>query len=139
MNHRIVAIALSIFTSSLLLSCTPEPIAIAPVDKDFDRNETSKKGTVFSPLMPGSLWRVVSPMLNCRIEPGTEKAIVKQFNRGDIIQAEVWRGGADEVLVNPLDGEGKPWMHVRGDRHIKTPSQITRCYVRANGNSINSY
>ena len=139
MNYRVVTIAFSLLASSLALSCTPERIAIAPVDKDFYRNETSKKGTVFSPLMPGSLWRVVSPKLDCHIEPGIEQAIVKQFSRGDIIQAEVWRGGADEVLVNPLDSEGKPWMHVRGERNIKTPAQITRCYVRANGNYITLY
>lgn len=139
MNYRVVSIALSIFISSLVFSCASEPMAIAPVDKDFYRNETPKKGTVFSPLMPGSLWRVISPTLDCHIEPGTEKAIVKQFARGDLIQAEVWRGGADEVLVNPLDSEGKPWMHVRGERNIKTPAQITRCYVRANGRYINLY
>lgn len=139
MNYRVMAIAFSILTSSLVLSCTPEPMAIAPVDTDFYRNETSKKGTVFSPLMPGSLWRVVSQTLDCHIEPGTEQAIVKQFSRGDIIQAEVWRGGADEVLVNPLDNEGKPWMHVRGEGNINNPAQITRCYVRANGRYINHY
>lgn len=93
---------------------------------DYYRNEAPVKGYAPSPLMAGSLWRVVANKLNCRQKPGSKYPIQRQFKVGDILQAEVGWGGADEVLVNALDNKGFPWMAVRGK------AQDERCYVRAN-------
>jgi hypothetical protein len=93
---------------------------------DYDRNEAPIKGSIRPPLMAGSLWRVVAAELHCRRTPDVKAAIVRQFQRNDILQAEVYRGGSDEVLVNARDANGKPWMPVRG----QNSSQL--CYVRAN-------
>ncbi|MBC6478931.1 MAG: hypothetical protein EBE86_004570 [Hormoscilla sp. GUM202] len=139
MNYRKLTIALFLLAASLApISCGQNPGG-SSVDKltDYYRNDTPVKGTTFSPLMPGSLWRVVASQLNCYTDPlADSKIIITQFSRNDIIQAEVWRGGADEVLVNELDSEGKPWMHIRGGRNIDSPADLTRCYVRANSRYI---
>lgn len=93
---------------------------------DYFRNEAPVKGTAPRPLMPGSLWRVTAATLNCRHQPSLTGAIVRTFQQGAIVQVEVYRGGADEVLLNVVDADGKPWMPVRGQR------LADRCYVRAN-------
>lgn len=77
-------------------------------------------------LQAGSLWQVVSRGLNCRVAPDINRPIVRQYRQGAILEAEVGRGGSDEVLSNALDGRGKPWMLVRGKRFGD------QCYVRAN-------
>lgn len=102
--------------------------ATADRNGDFYGNLTPVQGMVppGSKLSPGSLWQVVSPGLNCRRAADGKAAVVRQFARGDVLQVEVFRGGSDEVLVNAKDGQGKPWMPVRG----KTLSDL--CYVRAN-------
>ncbi|MDX2242785.1 MAG: hypothetical protein NW224_19015 [Leptolyngbyaceae cyanobacterium bins.302] len=63
--------------------------------------------------MPGSLWRVVSPALNCRRQPNASSPVMRQYKAGDILQVEVYRGGSDEVHLNAKDATGKPWMRVR--------------------------
>lgn len=81
--------------------------------------------------MQGSLWQVVSPGLNCRSSAGTNYEIVRQFSQGDILQADVGRGGADEVLENTRDDRGKPWMRARSEQ-----GESYNCYVRANSRYI---
>ncbi len=105
---------------------------------DYYSNEAPLKGTAPSPLMAGSLWLVVKNQLNCRQNAGRNEPIIRQFKKGDIIQAEVGRGGADEVLINALDDQGKPWMYVRGGKDVKD-LPIRSCYVRANQRYIQPY
>lgn len=138
MNYRTIPIAMFLFAASFSsISCSQNPTGSLGKLTDYYRNDTPVKGTTFSPLMPGSLWRVVASDLNCYSDPqANSKIVITQFSRNDIIQAEVWRGGADEVLVNELDSEGKPWMLIRGGRHIKSPADLTRCHVRANSRYI---
>jgi len=93
---------------------------------DYYHNKAPYQGKADSPLMAGSLWQVVSVRLNCRRTPGSQQPVVRQFQRSAVLQVEVFRGGSDEVLLNPRDGDGKPWMPVRG----KTSADL--CYVRAN-------
>jgi hypothetical protein len=112
------------------IAALTEPYPLPDRQGDYYTNHTPLKGKVpkASKLMPGSLWLVVSAGLNCRRSLTTKSAIVRQFKRGDVLQAEVARGGSDEVLQNAKDTEGRPWMPVR-------PKSLERkdiCYVRAN-------
>lgn len=94
---------------------------------DYRSNEAPlKRQNPPRPLQAGSLWQVVPQSLNCRVAPGTHQPILRQYQRGAILEAEVGRGGSDEVLLNALDAERKPWMAVRGK------GVEDRCYVRAN-------
>lgn len=77
-------------------------------------------------LMPGSLWRVVSRSAEGRSRPGGG-SVVRTFAKGSIIQADVGRGGADEVFINARDAGGRPWMRVR-----TASGEALGCYVRAN-------
>jgi hypothetical protein len=97
---------------------------------DYWSNEAPLKGRVpqGSRLMPGSLWQVVSGGLNCRRKPRANQPVVRQFGQGAILQAEVYRGGSDEVLQNSRDASGKPWMWVRANSLRLEDA----CYVRAN-------
>jgi hypothetical protein len=121
-NGLLLLAALS--ASSLALAAPPLP----QPDRqgDYYSNEAPVKGQAPPPLMAGSLWQVVALQLNCRRDPGLNQPIVRQFIQGDWLQAEVYRGGSDEVLLNALDGTGKPWMPVRGK------TWRDRCFVRAN-------
>jgi hypothetical protein len=83
---------------------------------------------------PGSLWQVVSPGLNCRRVSGMQSPIVRQFKKGTILQADVGRGGSDEVMINGKDKQGKPWMRVRS-----TAGETYNCNVRANRRYIQPY
>ncbi|MEB3295188.1 MAG: hypothetical protein VKJ24_18700 [Synechococcales bacterium] len=96
---------------------------------DYYSNEGSQQGSVpnGSRLFPGSLWQVRAAQLNCRREAGLQAPIVRQFKRGDRLQADVGRGGSDEVLVNALGSDRRPWMRVRS-----ATGQVYNCYVRAN-------
>ncbi|MEB3337815.1 MAG: hypothetical protein VKJ46_10155 [Leptolyngbyaceae bacterium] len=98
---------------------------------NYYSNEASLKGTAPAPLMAGSLWKVVANSLNCRQQPGISHPIIKRFKKGNIIQAEVGRGGSDEVLLNALDNKGQPWMFVRGGKNPRNSPSLN-CYVRAN-------
>ncbi|XGV95464.1 MAG: hypothetical protein ACAF41_22300 [Leptolyngbya sp. BL-A-14] len=93
---------------------------------DYYSNEAPLKGATQRALMAGSLWKVVASQLNCRRSAGNEQAIVRRFKQGDVLEAEVYRGGSDEVLRNATDRSGKPWMPIRGTASAST------CYVRAN-------
>jgi len=125
-----------LFTTKVLLANdsaiaqTPVPIPQADQAGDYDRNETPIQGPVppNSKLVPGSLWQVVRSGLNCRRKPGATQPLLRQFKFGDILQAEVSRGGSDEVFSNARDTTGKPWMWVRA----KSFKLEDACYVRAN-------
>ncbi len=83
---------------------------------------------------PGSLWQVVTARLSCRSQPGMQYRAVRWFQRGEVLQANIGRGGSDEVLINAKDSQGKPWMFVRS-----RPGTSYDCYVRANRRYIQPY
>ncbi len=85
-------------------------------------------------MMAGSLWQVVSPGLNCRSASGTQFPIVRSFKMGTLLQANVGRGGSDEVHINGKDNQGKPWMRVRSEA-----GEDYECNVRANRRYIKPY
>jgi hypothetical protein len=121
---------------SLLLLLTPiarsqadPPIAVPNAVGDYFTNLGQERGSVpqGSKLSPGSLWRVVSPGLNCRAKPDSKSAIVRQFRQGQVVQIYLGRGGSDEVFQNAIDRDGKPWMGV-----MSPTGENYNCNVRAN-------
>jgi len=140
MNSRILALGFLVFFSSVTTVAFAQKAPRNSPNRsgDYYSNEAPEKGMVRSPLSPGSLWSVVAPKLNCRSDPGTSSQIIKIFSRGDIIQAEVGRGGSDEVLINSRDNKGKPWMKVRGGKVFNSSSSLN-CYVRDNSLYIEPY
>lgn len=140
MNSRILVLGLLVLSSSITTVAFAQNAPRNSPDRagDYYKNQAPEKGTVRSPLSAGSLWSVASPKLNCRSAPGISSQIIKMFSRGDIIQAEVGRGGSDEVLINSPDSKGKPWMKVRGGKVFNSSSSLN-CYVRANSLYIEPY
>lgn len=133
MNYRILSITLLLVVSGSAIAVAQTPIPKPDRYGDYPRNEAPILGTVppdkkFSKLSRGALWEVVSPGLNCRREPDINSPQIRQFKSGDYLQAEVGRGGSDEVFINAKDAKGKPWMAVRS----KTFNVEDTCYVRAN-------
>jgi hypothetical protein len=101
---------------------------------NYSSNESTVKAEVInSKLAAGSLWRVAVDELNCRRSASITSNIVRTYLSGELLEVEVYRGGSDEVLVNPLDKNGKPWMPVRG----KNIEDV--CYVRANSRFIQPF
>ncbi|MBD2327004.1 hypothetical protein [Alkalinema sp. FACHB-956] len=95
---------------------------------DYLTNAGPVQGSVSSgSLQAGALWRVVSSRLNCRQDSELTAAISRTFSQGTILQADLGRGGADEVLYNAKDRQGRTWMRVRSRN-----GQSYQCYVRAN-------
>jgi hypothetical protein len=130
----IVVLTVSSSTPVMLAQTTfPQPDA----NGDYYTNVSPIQGTLpeGSKLQRGSLWQVISAELSCHRRPQINSAIVRQFKRGDVLQAEVGRGGADEVLINARATDGKPWMWVRA----KTFRLNDACYVRANRRYIQPY
>ncbi|HEY9643821.1 MAG TPA: hypothetical protein V6C57_25245 [Coleofasciculaceae cyanobacterium] len=118
-------------SSSATIAIAQSPLPQPDHSGNYYRNEAPlKAASTENHLSPGSLWRVVAIGLNCRSAPGTMQPVLRQFAQGDVLQVEVYRGGSDEVLQNPTDSSGKPWMPVRG----ASPSDV--CYVRANSRYI---
>jgi hypothetical protein len=104
------------------------PPAKSNKDGDYFGNVSYTLGRVSNKkLQPGHLWQVVVTRLNCRSQPDRQAAIVRQFQQGTVLQADVGRGGSDEVLQNATDSVGKPWMRVRS-----ADGEAYDCYVRAN-------
>lgn len=101
---------------------------------NYPSNQATIAGQAPPPLTPGSLWQVTAPGLNCRSGAGLTHAIVRQFGQGDLLQADLGRGGSDEVLLNPRDASGNPWMRVRSPI-----GQHYDCYVRASQRYIQPY
>jgi hypothetical protein len=102
-------------------------------DAEFDyySNETEIKANRSSRYGTGSLWRVKVDRLNCRQEPSLLSPIKQTYANNTVLEVQIYRGGSDEVLENPRDRLGKPWMPVR-DRD----SLESSCYVRANSRYI---
>jgi hypothetical protein len=94
---------------------------------NYYRNETDVQAAT------GSLWRVVSDNLNCRKDASLNSFIHRTYVSGELLEVEVYRGGSDEVLINPLDRNGRPWMPVRGVNIEDI------CYVRANSRYIQPF
>jgi hypothetical protein len=130
MKYRILSITLWLIASGGTIALAQTPIPKPDQSGDYLSNAAPIEGTVppNSKLMRGSLWEVISPGLNCRRKPDVNSPVVRQFKAGDRLQAEVSRGGSDEVLINAKDAKGKPWMWVRA----KTFKIEDACYVRAN-------
>jgi hypothetical protein len=95
---------------------------------DYITNASPIKGKVIKgTFQAGSLWRVITPNLNCRKNPNIHSEIIRSFNKNTILQADVGGGGADEVIYNAKDDQGKTWMRTRSKNGIDY-----NCYVRAN-------
>ena len=113
-------------------------IAVLPVA--VQAQKTDQQGNYYSNEAPvqaarsryatGSLWQVVVDGLNCRQSASLQSPVVRTYLIDALLEVEVYRGGSDEVLVNPLDENGRPWMPVRG----KNIEDV--CYVRANSRYI---
>lgn len=112
------------------------PFAKPDRNGDYFSNYAPMRGQVRKNTsnMAGSLWQVHSPGLNCRSQPDVKSPIIQQFKIGTILQADVGRGGSDEVLINGTDSQGKPWMSVRSQA-----GENYNCYVRANKRYIKPY
>ncbi len=121
----------------LLLGVLPAAVqaqAQADIQGNYFRNETMvKAASRDSKLSAGSLWLVRVDGLNCRRSASLDSAVVRTYALGSLLEVEVYRGGSDEVLVNPLDRNGRPWMPVRGI------SSEDVCFVRANSRYIQPF
>ncbi|MCE7872130.1 hypothetical protein DYH09_17355 [bacterium CPR1] len=121
--------------TTLLLALTLAAALAQPNDRgDYEKNNWDGSnlalGEVRSPEMAGSLWKVLA-YTKGHTEPNPDSRVVHGFAPGTILQADVGRGGADEVLLNAKDSQGSCWMRVR-DRK----GNPLNCYVRANKESI---
>ncbi|MEE3719046.1 hypothetical protein V2H45_20075 [Tumidithrix elongata RA019] len=122
--------------SIFLLMLLPAPASAQSIPEgdrygDYYKNETPvQAASRQNKLSPGSLWTVVATWLNCRRQPSLNSPVYRIYQEGDLLEVEVWRGGSDEVLINAIDSNGKPWMPVRG-RNLDD-----KCYVRANARYI---
>jgi len=88
-------------------------VAVPDKQGNYYRNETNVRAQRVDRYGTGSLWRVVVDSLNCRKEPSINSAVQRTYNANDIIEAQIGRGGSDEVLINARDKNGRPWMQVR--------------------------
>lgn len=132
MTRRLAALALLIAAMlGPVLAAPMAPLEEAPhADSrgDWMRNVGYVTGKVPARTqMPGSLWRVVSAQADGRAEPSRTARLVCTFPKGTVLQADVGRGGSDEVFENARDAEGRPWMRVR-----TVTGQSLACCVRAN-------
>ncbi|PZV16179.1 MAG: hypothetical protein DCF20_08525 [Pseudanabaena sp.] len=115
----------------LLPASVKAEVAVQDSQGNYYRNETNVHATRSSRYGTGSLWRVVVGKLNCRQEPSMDSQVKRTYVAGDLLEVQIYRGGSDEVFINPKDKNGKPWMPVRnGNSSEKT------CYVRANSRFI---
>lgn len=99
---------------------------------NFERNDLGRQAArPTGPLQAGCLWRVLPAHLNGRREPDPKAPVVRVFRRGTVLQADVGRGGSDEVLFNARDRQGNTWMRVR-----TAEGRDLNCYVRAHRDFI---
>lgn len=121
----------------LLLGVLPAAVqaqAQADLQGNYFRNETMvKAASRDSKLSAGSLWLVRVDGLNCRRSASLSSDVVRTYASGSLLEVEVYRGGSDEVLINPIDRNGRPWMPVRGTRSEDV------CFVRANSRYIQPF
>jgi hypothetical protein len=126
-----IAIAMTA-TQALAIELPPEK---ADRNGDYFNNHAPVQGKVIGRgNMAGSLWQVVASGLNCRSDAGMQSPVVRSFSRGTVLQANVGRGGSDEVVINGKDKQGKPWMRVRSEA-----GESYECAVRANSRYIKPY
>jgi hypothetical protein len=125
---------MKILTFSLAIVVWAVPVIADAQSIDYLTNETPYRGQARPPLVDGSLWLVVSARLNCRQGAGMHYSIVRQFRSPEVLQAEVGRGGSDEVLWNVKDRQGQPWMPARSAQ-----GENYHCFVRANSRYIQPY
>ena len=118
-------LVLTLFLAGLSRS---EPVE-AP--QEHRSNSGPVLGLAAPPSSPGSLWVVLGEELQGRAAPHDSAPVVRVFRRGEVLQAEVGRGGSDEVLLNSIDQQGRAWMAVRGPG---LPDY--GCNVRANTHTI---
>jgi hypothetical protein len=120
----------SLTYSMLMLAVLPMAVQAQTADNkgNYFRNETPVQAPrrPNSLLSQGSQWRVQSDFLNCRRSASVFSPIIRTYLKDNLLEVEVYRGGSDEVSINHLDEDGKPWMPVRGE------SYADRCFVRAN-------
>ncbi len=94
---------------------------------DYITNAGPVQASTQTPFTPGALWRVFSKQLNCRQDAEPNSKILLVFKQGAVLEANLGRGGSDEVIYNAKDTRGKTWMAVRFKHRSND-----RCYVRAN-------
>jgi hypothetical protein len=75
-----------------------------------------------------SSWKVVTLHLNCRRQPGMAHRIVRVFDRGAALTAQISEGSHDNVGFLQMDAQGKPWMRV----YVNYNKSLEACFVRAN-------
>lgn len=79
-------------------------------------------------------WRVIAPSgLNCRIGAGTEFAIVKTFEMGDLIYPKTSEGRDQHNDPTELDKQGLPWFRLTEPTRKK---DLENCLIRANSRYI---
>ena len=106
-------------------------VAIPDRQGNYYRNETNVQAKRSSRYGTGSLWQVIVDGLNCRQDPSLDSPVHRTYLADELLEVQIYRGGSDEVLINPRDQNGRPWMPVRvGD------SSEGACYVRANSRFI---
>lgn len=67
-------------------------------------------------------WVIVANNLNCRVDPGIKKPVMRTYHKNDIVQAIV----PDSAISR--DDTGKPWLRLGIDRGL--------CFLRANSRYI---
>jgi hypothetical protein len=75
-----------------------------------------------------SSWKVVTPHLNCRRQPGKTYRILHVFRQGEALTAQISEGSHDNVGFLQMDAQGKPWMRV----YVNFNKSLNTCFVRAN-------
>jgi hypothetical protein len=133
--HQLTATLITIVVTSINSVAADTPFATPDRNGDYASNYAPIQGKIVGRGdMAGSLWIVVASGLNCRVDSGVQSSIVRSFTRRTVLQANVGRGGSDEVVINWKDKQGKPWMRVRSEA-----GESYECTVRANSRYIKPY
>lgn len=130
-------LALSLWEPQFAQPVNARPVKAQPEENVYSQPQISPignyltnagpvKGTVTGHATAGALWRVMTPQLNCRQGPSPKARVILSFRHGAVLQADLGRGGSDEVLYNARDARGYTWMLVRSRQ-----GQPYHCYVRA--------
>jgi hypothetical protein len=131
LKHSMLLLAVLPVTLSLCPVSVQAEVAVPDRQGNYSRNETNVQAKRSSRYGTGSLWQVVVNSLNCRQEPSIDSPVKRTYLADDLLEVQIYRGGSDEVLMNPRDQNGRPWMPVRNE-----DSSNEACYVRANSRFI---